>query len=58
MATMIIKGKTMRSVDVDWNGLYTDCPLYPPAMLTRRSVGKRRILQKNQHRLQISTFNP
>ena len=28
MATMTIKGKTMRSVDVDWNEFYyTNCPL-------------------------------
>lgn len=32
MATMIIKGKTMRSVDVDWNEFYyTNCPLVSPS---------------------------
>lgn len=32
MATMTIKGKTMRSVDVDWNEFYyTNCPLVSPS---------------------------
>jgi len=32
MATMVIKGKTMRSVDVDWNEFYyTNCPLVSPS---------------------------
>jgi len=32
MGTMIIKGKTMRSVDVDWNEFYyTNCPLVSPS---------------------------
>jgi ABC-type nitrate/sulfonate/bicarbonate transport system substrate-binding protein len=32
MATMIIKGKAMRSVDVDWNEFYyTNCPLVSPS---------------------------
>ena len=32
MATMTIKGKTMRSVDVDWNDFYyTNCPLVSPS---------------------------
>ena len=32
MATMIIKGKTMSSVDVDWNEFYyTNCPLVSPS---------------------------
>ena len=32
MATMTIKGKTMRSVDVDWNEFYyTNCPLISPS---------------------------
>jgi len=32
MGTMTIKGKTMRSVDVDWNEFYyTNCPLVSPS---------------------------
>jgi ABC-type nitrate/sulfonate/bicarbonate transport system substrate-binding protein len=32
MSTMTIKGKTMRSVDVDWNEFYyTNCPLVSPS---------------------------
>ena len=32
MGTMVIKGKTMRSVDVDWNEFYyTNCPLVSPS---------------------------
>ena len=32
MGTMIIKGKTMRSIDVDWNEFYyTNCPLVSPS---------------------------
>ena len=32
MGTMTIKGKTMRSVDVDWNDFYyTNCPLISPS---------------------------
>jgi ABC-type nitrate/sulfonate/bicarbonate transport system substrate-binding protein len=32
MATMTIKGKTMRSIDVDWNEFYyTNCPLVSPS---------------------------
>ena len=32
MGTMVIKGKTRRSVDVDWNELYyTNCPLVSPS---------------------------
>ncbi|MCJ7536329.1 MAG: hypothetical protein WA997_12120 [Anaerolineales bacterium] len=32
MGTMTIKGKTMRSVDVDWNEFYyTNCPLISPS---------------------------
>jgi ABC-type nitrate/sulfonate/bicarbonate transport system substrate-binding protein len=32
MSTMVIKGKTMRSVDVDWNEFYyTNCPLVSPS---------------------------
>jgi ABC-type nitrate/sulfonate/bicarbonate transport system substrate-binding protein len=32
MATMVIKGKTMRSVDVNWNEFYyTNCPLVSPS---------------------------
>ena len=32
MGTMVIKGKTMRSVDVDWNEFYyTNCPLISPS---------------------------
>lgn len=32
MSTMTIKGKTMRSVDVDWNDFYyTNCPLVSPS---------------------------
>ena len=40
MGTMTIKGKTMRSMDVDWNEFYyTNCPLISPAMSTRSSAG-------------------
>ena len=32
MGTMTIKGKTMRSVDVDWKEFYyTNCPLISPS---------------------------
>jgi hypothetical protein len=32
MGTMVIKGKTMRSVDVNWNEFYyTNCPLVSPS---------------------------
>ncbi len=32
MGTMVIKGKTMRSIDVDWNEFYyTNCPLVSPS---------------------------
>ena len=32
MGTMVIKGKTMKSVDVDWNEFYyTNCPLVSPS---------------------------
>jgi hypothetical protein len=32
MGTMTIKGKIMRSVDVDWNEFhYTNCPLISPS---------------------------
>ena len=32
MGTMVIKGKTMRSVDVDWHEFYyTNCPLVSPS---------------------------
>jgi hypothetical protein len=32
MGTMVIKGKTMRSVDVDWKEFYyTNCPLVSPS---------------------------
>ena len=32
MGTMVIKGKTMKSIDVDWNEFYyTNCPLVSPS---------------------------
>ncbi len=40
MTTIVIKGKTMRSVDVDWNEFfYTNCPLVQSS--PRRSINRR-----------------
>jgi ABC-type nitrate/sulfonate/bicarbonate transport system substrate-binding protein len=47
MGTMVIKGKTMRSIDVDWNEFYyTNCPLVSPSNVDQEIGWVREELKK------------
>ena len=57
MATMTIKGKTMRSVDVDWNEFYyTNCPLISPSNVDQELGWVKEGLRRSAWR--TSTFVP
>ena len=58
MGTMTFKGKTMRSVDVDWKEFYyTNCPLISPSNVDQELGWVKEEFKKIKRRVQVPAFH-